>query len=268
MNILEKVSKYNSNLQKAGAAIQDTKILLKNWQISLSTQENSQIIINENLLGKKSRKRTYDVLRCTFIPRYINGYPPQHWQYLKKLVEAQVQDEVFNQILYFYCALNEPLITDFINEVVFPKYKRGALEINSLEVINFINNCISSDKITSTWSEDVIKRVASGLYAALTEFGIFEGSQKRKIASKIIPPAVFYYISFFLYKQENLSGKNLLNSQLWNLFLLNSTEIEHLFMEVHALKYLRFEQLGNLIRIDFFENNFEEAVDVVITRSV
>ena len=100
------------------------------------------------------------------------------------------------------------------------------------------------------------------------EFGILEGSQKRKIASKIIPLPVFYYISFFLYNQENLSGKNLLNSQLWNLFLLNSTEIEHLFMEAHALKYLRFEQLGNLIRIDFFENNFEEAVDVVIARSI
>ena len=260
--------KYNSNLQKAGAAIQDTKTLLKYWQTSLSTQENSQIIINENLLGKKSRKRTYDVLHCTFLPRYINGYPTGHWRYLKKLVEFKVHDEVFKPFLYFYCALNDPLISDFINEGVLPKYKRGALEINSLEVVDFINNCINSGKITTTWSEDVIKRVASGLYAALTEFGILEGLQKRKIASKIIPLPVFYYISFFLYKQENLSGLNLLNSQLWNLFLLNSTEIEHLFMEAHALKYLRFEQLGNLIRIDFFENNFEEAVDVVIARSV
>ena len=260
--------KYNSNLQKAGAAIQDTKTLLKHWQMDLSVQENFQKILNENTLGKKSRKRTYDVLRCTFLPRYINGYPSQHWQYLKKLVEAQIQDEVFNQILYFYCALNEPLIPDFINDTLLPKYQRGAIEINFQEVANFIRNGIISSKIPVIWSEAVLKRVASGLYAALTEFGILEGSQKRKIALKIIPLSVFYYISFFLYKQENLSGRNLLNSQLWNLFLLNSTEIEHLFMEAHALKYLRFEQLGNLIRIDFFENNFEEAVDVVIARSV
>lgn len=259
---------YNSNLIKGSAAIQDTKILLKAWQPELSIQENSQRIINENLLGKKSRKRTSEMISRILLPRYINGHPPNHWQYLKRLAESQISNEIFNSILYFYCSLNEPLIRDMMNEKLLPKYKLGALEINFQEILNFIKDGINLNRIPVVWSEIVQKKVASGLYAALTEFGILEGSKKRKIASKIISLPVFYYISFFLYKQENLSGQNLLNSQLWNLFLLNSTEIEHLFMEAHALKYLRFEQLGNLIRIDFFENNFEEAVDVVIARSV
>ena len=265
--MLKSKANYNSNLQKAGAAILDTKTLLLNWQPNLSIKENSQLIINENILGKKSRKRTKDVLSCIFIPRYIEGYPKQHWVYLKKLAESKIEDNIFNQILYFYCALNEPLIPDFIEESILPKYRKGILEISSSEVINFINSCIKSGKITSSWSEDVIKRVASGLFAALTEFGILEGNRSRKISSKIIPLPVFYYVSFFLYKQENLSGNKLLMNNFWDLFLLNAIEVEHLFMEAHALKYLRFEQLGNLTRIDFYENKFEEAIDVVISRS-
>lgn len=263
---MDKNKKYNSNLQKAGAAIQDTKVLLKHWRNDIPQKEFVQNLISDNVLGKKSRKRTYDVLRCTFIPRYINGYPKGHWIYLKKIVEANVLSSIIDPILYFYTAINEPLVGDFVAKFLLPNYKKGILEISSDNVKNFIKDGIKNKTIPVSWSDAVIYRVASGLYAALSEFKIIEGKGKRKISSSLIPIQVFYYISFFMHK-EKLSSKDIINHEYWKLFLLNNIEIEHLFMEAHQDKYLLYEQLGDIKRISFFEKTFEEVINVIIRRA-
>lgn len=263
---MKKEVKYNSNLQKTGAAIQDTKVLLKHWRNDIPQKELVQSLISDNVLGKKSRKRTYDVLRRTFIPRYIDGYPKGHWIYLKKLTEADVSSSIIDQILYFHAAINEPLIGDFVAKFLLPNYKKGILEVTSDNVKNFIKDGIKNKTIPVSWSDAVTYRVASGIYAALTEFKIIEGKRKRKISSSIIPIQVFYYIAFFISKEVS-SSKEIINHNYWKLFLLNNTEIEHLFMEAHQDKYLTYEQLGSVRRINFFEKTFEEAVNVIINRA-
>jgi len=263
---MDKNKKYNSNLQKAGAAIQDTKVLLKHWRSDIHQKELVQSLISDNVLGKKSRKRTYDVLRCTFIPRYINGYPKDHWIYLKKIVEADIPSSLIDPILYFQTAINEPLIMDFVTKFLLPNYRNGILEVTSENVRKFIRDSIKNKTIPVSWSDAVIYRVASCLYAALTEFKIIERKRKRKIAPSILPIQVFYYIAFFIFK-EGASSREIIKHKYWKLFLLNSIEIEHLFLEAHQDKYLTYEQLGDIVRITFFEKTFEEAVNVIIARS-
>jgi len=122
--------KYTSNLQKAGAAIEDINILLKNWKNNVPQSELVKDLIAKNILGKKSRKRTTDVIRYIFLPRYVNGFPEGHWVYLSKLIEANISRDILRPILYFYCALNEPLIKDFIEKVLLPRYRKGILEVD------------------------------------------------------------------------------------------------------------------------------------------
>ena len=264
--MLIKKQKYTSNLQKAGAAVEDVKILLKNWKNDIPQSEVIKEIIFKNILGKKSRKRTTDVIRYIFLPRYINGYPEGHWIFLKKLIEANVSRDILKPILYFYCALNEPLTKDFIDKVLLPKYKKGILEVDSQDVFNFVKHGIDDKSIPVQWSESVCKRVASGLFAALKEYDILEGGRRRKISPKFIPLPVFVYIAFFIFKEDNV-GKKIINHNYWNLFLLNQVEITHLFMEAHQQKYLHYEEVGDIFRIDFPYNTFEELVNVIIERA-
>ena len=53
MVTLSRERKYNSNLQRAGAAIQDIKILLSNWRDDIEQKELVNNLINRNILGKK-----------------------------------------------------------------------------------------------------------------------------------------------------------------------------------------------------------------------
>ena len=261
-----KKQQYNSNLQKAGAALEDIKILLKNWKNDIPQSELVKEFITKNVLGKKSRKRTTDVIRYIFLPRYVNGYPEGHWIFLKKLIKANVSRDILRPILYFYGALNEPLIKDFVEKALLPRYKKGILEVDSQDVCSFINHGIDDKSIPVKWSESVIKRVASGLFASLKEFGILEGRRRRKISPKFIPLPVFIYIAFFIAK-EGAVGKKIIHHDYWNLFLLNQVEITHLFMEAHQQKYLHYEEVGDIVRIDFFYNTFEELVNVIIERT-
>ena len=264
-NTLSKPPKHTSNLQKAGAASEDVKILLKHWHNNIPQKELIKELISENVLGKKSRKRTSDVIRYIFLPRYVNGYPKNHWGVLEQLTEADVSIEILRPILYFHCALNEPLIGDFIDGVLLPRYMKGILEVDSKDVSDFIKKNIQSKNIPVKWGDSVIKRVASGLFSALTEFGVLEGKRKRKIVPRFFPLCVFFYIAFFISK-EGFLGKGIIEHSYWRLFLLNPQEIEHLFMEAHQEKYLRYEQIGEIIRIEFFQDTFEEIVNVIIER--
>ena len=264
--MLIKKQKYTSNLQKAGAAVEDVKILLKNWKNDVLQREIVKELVAKNILGKKSRKRTTDVIRYIFLPRYVNGYPKGHWIFLKKLIKANVSRDILRPILYFYYALNEPLIKDFVEKVLLPRYKKGILEVDSQDVCSFINYGIDDKSIPVKWSESVCKRVASGLFAALKEFAILEGGRRRKISPKFIPLPVFIYIAFFIFKEGSV-GKKIIHHDYWNLFLLNQVEITHLFMEAHQQKYLRYEEVGDIVRIDFFYNTFEELVNVIIERA-
>ena len=269
INIMEQLSrrqKYTSNLQRAGAAIQDIKILLSNWREDIDQKELVKDLIGRNILGKKSRRRMSDFILFIFLPRYITGYPQGHWRYLKKLLELNVSIEILYPLLYFYCALNEPLIIDFIDRVLLPRYRKGILDIDSDAVRIFIRDGIAENRINVDWSEAVKKNVAAGLYAALKEFGILEGGRRRKIAPKFIPLPVFVYIAFFIFK-EGTAGKEILNHEYWKVFLLNKTEIQHLFMEAHQQKYLRFEEAGDVVRIDFLYGSFEELTDAIIERA-
>jgi hypothetical protein len=207
-----------------------------------------------------------DFILFIFLPRYVTGYPEWHWRYLKKLVEKKISIEILNPLLYFYCALNEPLIGDFIDSVLLPRFEKGILDIDSDVVRIFILEGVEKKRITVEWSDSVKKNVAGGLYAALKEFGIIEGERKRKIAPKFIPFPVFVYIAYFIY-QEGTAGKEILNHPYWKLFLLNKVEIQHAFLEAHQQKYLHYEEGGDVVRIDFPYKSFEELIDVIIERS-
>jgi len=265
-SMLPKSPKYTSNLQKGGAVLEDIKILLKHWRNDIPQKNLIKELISENVLGKKSRKRVSDVIRYIFLPRYVNGYPKNHWAFLKQLVQADVPIEILQPILYFYCAFNEPLIGDFISKVLLTRYEKGILEIDSKDVSDFIKKGVQDKTIPVKWGDSVIKRVASGLFSALKGFGILEGKRKRKIAPKFLLLPVFFYIAFFIFK-EGVLGKGIIEHPYWKLFLLNPQEVERLFMEAHQEKYLRYEQFGEIVRIEFFQNTFKEIVDVIIKRS-
>jgi hypothetical protein len=258
--------KFTSNLKRAGAAIEDSLELLRNWNNDVPSLDLRKRLVLENVLGKKSFRRRKDFLDFIFYPRYVNSYPKGHWKYLQQFDKADIPSEILKQFLYFYTSINEPFIPFFMNNYIMPRFSDGILEVTYDGTKDFIRNSIKHGLINVKWTDNVLNGVASGLLNALAGFGVLQGKVKRSIAPSLVQLPVFYYVAFFI-SQEGFTGEKLIKHDYWNLFLLNDVEKKHLFFEAHSQKYLWFEEIGNIYRIEFKEKTFEEVTDVIIKRT-
>ncbi|MBN1236636.1 MAG: DUF1819 family protein [Methanotrichaceae archaeon] len=254
---------YSSKILKAGSILTETKILLADWDNSVSVNQDLDRFRQNNILGKASRSRVEDILKV-FKQRYL---VEEHvTKALVSLVKARCPADSLNQILYFHAARSDPLIHDFVIEVLWPRYQKGRQDIIVRDAEDWIREKISKGVMTSPWSKNTIMRSAGGLMSTLRDFGILQGLNNKSLIPAYLPVDAFSYIAFYLSKLQP-SGKRLLESKEWQLFFLGTDAVERLFMEAHQQHFLDYNAAGSVIRIVFPSESIEEYVHVILERA-
>ena len=258
-----KVQNYSSKILKSGAILSETKILLAGWDDSASIQDNFDRFRQRNILGKASRSRVEDILQV-FRQRYLNEV--QVTKTLITLIRAKHPADSLNQILYFYAARSDPLIHDFVTEVLWPRYKSGRQDILVKDAENWIRDKISKGSTAKPWSDNTIEKSAQGLMSTLRDFGVLQGLKNKRLIPAYLRVDAFCYIAYFLSRIQP-SGKRLLESKEWQLFFLETEAVEHLFIEAHQLHLLDYHAAGSVVRIVFPSESIEEYVHVILERA-
>ena len=253
---------YSSRILKAGALLDETKTLLSVWDDSASTADNIARFQRENVLGKASRSRVNDILMA-FRQRYL--VDDRVMRSLILLIKGRCPAESINHILYFHTAMSDPLIHDFAADFISCKYRAGLQGISVDETAEWIKKNISAGKTVRPWSDNTIQKSARGLMSALRDFGMLKGLRNKQIAAIYVPVGAFCYIAFYLHLL-GLSGKRLLESPEWRLFLLEAQDVERLFIDAHQVHLLEYRAAGSVIRIDFPEGTLEEYSHVILER--
>lgn len=265
MTVLKSSCKvWTSRLQKGGAVLEDMRILIRSWNNGVSIREGQTKVIEENILGKRTRKRAKDVYEHCFVPRFLKGNPPEAWKLLRVLEDKNLPLEILKPVYYWITARSEPLMYDFVVDEVFPRSKGVVPIIRMDETIDWIKKRLPEQG--KSWSDAVTKRVASGLLSALRDFGILEGKVKKMIAPLYLPVESFSYIAFILHKLGTTPEK-LISHNDWKLFLMAPQVVERLFIEAHQMRLLHFQAAGNIYRIEFFATTVEEMADVITKRA-
>ncbi len=260
-----KMRKYTSNLQHGGALLEDMRLLVQNWSDNAPNSLQKQNTLLQNTLAKKSKKRILNILTSTFSPRFLKGDPPNAWKILRPLEDQNTPLEVLKPIYYWISCRGEAFLYDYVREEIFPKSKTPDLSVTIDHTTTWIKKKIAQYNLA--WSDSVAKRVAWGILAALRDFGILEGTQRKKIAPIYIPLEAFVYIAFALHKLEN-SGEKLVNHPDWTLFLIHRSEVERLFLEAHQQGFLLYAAAGNIYRIEFSDQSWPETADVIYRRTI
>ncbi len=256
---------YTTRLQKGGALIDDIRAIVRIWSEKLDWEKQAQAIIQDNILGKNSRSRSVDVYRRAFTHRFLKGNPPEAWKIVKPLEDLEINIETLKPIYYWITARSDDLLYDFVSEELLARSKDFDLSVRVDETVLWINEKLSL--LNQSWTETVKLKVARGLLAALRDFGILEGATKKKIAPIYLSLESFTYIAFAL-SRLGKSGEGLIVHQDWNLFLFGQLAVERMFLEAHQNGLLRYEAAGNIHRIEFSAENYEEMADVVARRMV
>lgn len=253
---------YNSRLQKGGALLEDMRLLVRSWEDRGEQRVDDLVAVN--VLGKNTRARTMDTFRRAFLPRFVNGRPPQAWKIPRKLEDRNAPFEILRPVYYWLTARNEPILYDFVTDHLMAQSRKPSHYVTTADVADWITNQLAGTG--KSWSESVTLKVARGMLAALRDFGVLEGAIKKKIAPMYIPIESFAYMAFAL-NQEGVVGTRLLDHPDWALFLATTPFIERMFIEADRNRFVSYQSAGKLVRIDFAASNFGEMADVVTARA-
>ncbi len=255
-------SRYSSKIIKAGALLPDTKLLLENWDEDIDVQANLGRVREENLFGKASRSRIEDIL-LVFRQRYLKD--PEVLNALVVMTRNRMPSESLDRILYFQATRSDPLLHDLVTELLSEWSRRSDREIRPWEVQNWVEEQVEAGRTERPWSPAVQTRVVQGLLSALRDFGILEGSVKKRLAYVYLPLDAFAFIAFQLHI-EGRSGRALLHDPSWRLFLLPEGTVERFFLEAHQEGLLEYYAAGPVVRTDFPAQNLEEYASVLARR--
>lgn len=259
-------SVYSSKIIKASGLLADTKTLFSFWDENKTAEENFQEARRANIFGKASRSRVEDILTI-FRQRYCpdNGSDLA----LRRLARSGLPAEVVDRVLYYYAALTDPLVYDFVTEYLYDLYERGRQVVAQEDALSFIDQAIAQGRTSSPWqSPETRMRVARGLLSTLRDFRVLQGarrSPRKTFAPAHLPVEAFLYIAFDIHR-DVASGERLLHYPHWRLFLLDVNTVERLFVEAHQLSYLRYEAAGSIIRIEFPYKDLVALVDALVER--
>jgi BrxA len=266
LNTAEAYKSYN--LKNASGLLADVSLLFSAWDETKSAEENFDVAIRHNLFGKASRKRVADILGV-FRQRYL-PYDGSD-RALRIFVGSSLPSEVTDRVLYYYTALSEPMIYDFVTEYLYDRYFRGERTITVRNAEEFINEAIHRGMMAGSWeSAQTRARVARGLMSTLRDLGTLVGaprSHEKALAPARLHVLAFAYIAFHI-KRSEPSGERLVNHSHWRLFFLTPRDVESYFAEADAEKLLTYQAAGSIIRIEFPTSDFEEYARTLTERTV
>ena len=251
---------YTTRLQKGGALLEETRVLVRTWN-EIRTDELREKIVATNLLNKQTRARMADVYRRTYLPRFIRGPIPNTWKLVRPLEDANAPLSIIRPVYYWISAKAEPMLADFCREYILPRAAIVRAGIGTEEVLSWFHSkgC--------PWSPTVAKKVARGLLAALRDFGILEGRAKKRLASFSLSVGAFAYLALCL-RTTGVVSRSLVRHPDWELFLLRLADVEHFFLLAHQDRMLEYHAAGSTVSISFPTESLDEYAHVVAQRSV
>lgn len=256
-------SNYTSKIIKAGALIDDTKMMLANWEDDQSVRHNLVRLRTQNIFGKATRSRIEDIL-AIFRQRYLKN--PEIVKALKLFITRTALSDASNRILFYFAAQNDILLYDTITKFLIAMKNQGIEEINPQMLEDWINQLVAGGRTTTKWSEKTILRCSQELLSTLRDFGLLEGVKLKRLAPFYLPVEAFAFIAFIIF-QDVASGERLLHHPDWKLFFLSEKAVERFLMEAHQLHLLEYHVAGTVTRLTFPAANLEEYARVISQRT-
>ena len=251
--------RYKARFHHYGAMIDEMRLLITLYDPNEPKEQWIARVIENNLMGKRSRNWVRELIVGVFFPRFVNGKYPDAYKDIKKMEGKGADSHIIKSMMYFHTAIYDKFLYDFVTQELYEKYYLGYSNVTANDVYDFIQSK-PSNAFNREWSEYVKRRLSRGIMATLRDFEILEGKANKRIASYHIPIEVFLYVAYLLQKDVK-SGEKLANHPDWKLFLMNERLTERMFLEGHQKNLVHYEAAGGIVRIEFPYKRKEDLLD-------
>lgn len=250
--------RYTSNLQKGGALVEASALLVSAWDDSLSVDGNLAMAVGANLFGAASAVRRRDLVDRILRPRLVDP-GPHVMSALKVLLDTD--GHAFRDACYFEASRAEPLLADFAEGPMFDWYTAGRTTITVADVEPWLVGLLRTGSAPN-WSAAVRARVGRALLATLRDFGVLggvAGGTRKQIGHPYPSVPGFAYTCWRLH-ELGVTAPSLEGSPVWRRWLLGPADVGALMTDLAGHGVILLNRAGSITRIEWRATTLSEAV--------
>lgn len=226
------------NLQ--GAFLDEMWLACVHWDLGATTAANGRRLATENPFGKSVSwaERVSTVVR--------QRIDPERDRPLILLAKSGIDRQVWNPILLWHLAQEQRLLHEFLCTWLWAKFEEGAVMIGASEVTAWLSTIEKTQG--RPWKPSTRTRIANGLLGICVDFGLMEGSKRRRFAPYQLPDqALLYLLHAISASQPNV--RNVLDAPDWRMFRVRPEDLERELLRLHQLHRLHYDVAGSLVQL-------------------
>lgn len=247
-----------SSIGHHGAYIWETKRIFDEYVDLKSLDGVRSRVVEDNILNKSSES-----YRKSIFKEIARRYIPDREQYeetpLIRVVTGPVSEMVQNWILYYEYSTDD-LVRVLTREFLYPKHQKGALSVESGEIVCFLDELEDKHSEIGEWSERTKEQVSKHYLAALKNFDLLEGQQTKEFKHVYPPDEVVTYVLYTLFERDTITTDEIIDHNDWRLLLLDPGEVRGRLRDLSP-EYIRYEKRGDVERIEPKYSSLAEVVD-------
>ena len=223
-----------------GAMLDETWTTMRAWDFSSPVAANLARVCEENPFNASIgwRRDIRSVLH-----RRVD---PERDAPLIRLAQAGLDRQVWNPLLLWHITRDEFLLREFLTTFLWDRYEEGSLYVDTAEVVGWLRGMESSRGLS--WTESTRKRVAAGLLGIAVDFGLLEGSIRRRFRPfHLLDDAMLYLLHAMTAAQPN--ARRVLDDPDWRMFRLRPEDLERELLRLHQLHRLHYDVAGSLVQL-------------------
>lgn len=228
-----------------GGRIAETYACFSQWDLSQTLDENLKRFREENPIFAGTEawlKEMRRILRVRF------GDIERH-RTLICLAQGELPQAVWAPILLWHLCLRELLLSDFLDTWLYPRKREGLLRVRSEDVRDYIEGLEVRGLVDRVWTPNTISRMASGIPAYASDFGLIRGKTVKEIVPYHLPDEALLYVLHWL-AAESASPERMLSDARWRRFLMSRQDVEQELLRLHQLRRLRFDVMGSVLALE------------------
>lgn len=248
-------TKYTIQLGKGCGLVEETLQLLSICEENSTKETLAQYVRDHNFLSKGTDKRSMDIVRQVFYPRFLKRNPKVA-MWLKAIRERGLALVPFKQLLMLYCARENAVMYDYITEHINTFRDNNLTQIPANSIQHFVLQIVERGQ--AQWSESIQKRCASYVKAVLVDFDIVN----RR--NDLLPYEMADFTALYLMHELHFAGLSdmaIWNHEDWRLFGMDKYRVQQQIMELNIKGGFLAQCSGELMTISWNYNSMEAFID-------
>lgn len=258
--VQQEAANYIANLQRVGAAISETIVLLREYARHGDWNRVRTTALQDNLLQKGSSETVVGILKAVKRRVFLDTDTLPSAETLALTMVADIPDAAKNQLVHVYICASDALVAHTVVGLVRPLVAT-AFEpcLTAKDVVTFLSQEATVHPELRSWSDTLCQRWAGSFTSLLRAMGIVERLPGSRLQAPVMRVEAFTFLLLGLL-ESGLSPGEALAHTLWDWYLLSEPSKEALLAEAQGRGWVYYSRAADIVELQPRYASLEEWI--------